>query len=319
MRLFQRKNGFWYYELARGKRYSLKTKDKAYAKRLFNRKKREYLAGRLAELDKGSRITIADFEAKFFTKHSDIADATVAAYELAFKLLADSFGKNTLLTRINIDKFKSDCRARGVKKVSINTYLRHIRTILNKAFEWGELEKRVTINMYRLGRRLPRVLSDDELSKVLNHCWQYDFQMWRIIRFALNTGCRRAEIFGLTWQRVKHGRCSVIGKGNKERTIPLTAQAVGALGPRRDIGPVFDRSISLEQITKRFKRICRACKIEDVHFHHLRHTAATAMLASGMDIYQVKQILGHASVTTTEIYAQIQDAKLAEAMKKLRY
>jgi len=91
------------------------------------------------------------------------------------------------------------------------------------------------------------------------------------------------------------------------------------MGERKDIGYVFVRWNDLSRYTKTFKRIARACGIENVHFHHLRHTAATKMIESGIEINFVKEMLGHSSVTTTEIYTAVVQKKLAEEMKKLRY
>ena len=122
------------------------------------------------------RITIAQFEKRFFLKHTDIADDTVDAYELAFKLLSEAFGKNTLLSRINekkIAEFKALCLARDVKKVSVNTYLRHIRAILNKAHTWGDITKKVKIELYKLPKRHPRILSDKERKAILKKAATY--------------------------------------------------------------------------------------------------------------------------------------------------
>lgn len=111
----------------------------------------------------------------------------------------------------------------------------------------------------------------------------------------------------------------LIGKGDKERTVPLLPGAIEARGEKKDIGPVFVHWRNLARYTKTFKRIARACGIEDIHFHHLRHTAATRMIESGVELSFVKGMLGHSSVTTTEIYTAIVQKKLAEEMKKLRY
>jgi integrase len=84
----------------------------------------------------------------------------------------------------------------------------------------------------------------------------------------------------------------VIGKGNRERSVPLMPAARRAVG-QGDIGHVFRYSHHKDMITKDFKAICRACGIEDVHFHNLRHTAATDKLRSGLRIEYVQKILSN--------------------------
>ena len=143
--------------------------------------------------------------------------------------------------------------------------------------------------------------------------------MYRVIKFALWTGTRREEIANLKWQDIQGNMARIIGKGNKERTIPLLPGAIEAMGTPKDIGYVFVHWSDLARYSKTFKRIARRVGIEDVHFHHLRHTAATQMIESGIEINYVKEMLGHSSITTTEIYTAVVQKTLKEKMKKLRY
>lgn len=321
MRMYRRENGIYYYEIERNKRRSLKTKDPKEARRLYKIIKREVLRGRLAELDGDARITLTEFAEEFFDRHSDIDEDTRSAYGLGIRLLSDSIGGATLLSRVDeaqLRKFKSDCLARGCKKVSVNTYLRHIRAVLYRAHDWGYLKQKPRLEFFRLPKRHPRILAPDEVDLLLVHSAHCHPQMHRVIKFSLWTGARRQEIHSLTWQRVSDTSCRLIGKGDKERTIPLLPAAREALGPIKDIGPVFWQPY-VDQYSKAFKRLARDCEIEDIHFHNLRHTAATQMLASGVDIVHVKEMLGHADLSTTQIYAQVLQEVLAREIQKLHY
>jgi len=323
MRLFKcKKYGYWYYSLRRGHEKSLKTKDKREATKLYNTIRKECLKGRLVHLDGDQRITLKEFKDIFFARHTDIDDDTITAYDLAYRLFIDSIGGSTLLNRISekqITKFKKDCLARGCRKTSVNTYLRHLRGILNKAFEWGNIKKKVPVKPYRIPKRHPRTLTEEERKAILDYSKKSAPEMHRIIKFALWTGCRREEITRLTWQNIHKDTARIIGKGDKERTIPLLPEALKALGPKNDIGHVFIHWANIDRYTKEFKKIARAVGIEDVHFHHLRHTAATCMIESGIDISFVKGMLGHSSITTTEIYTAIVQKQLKEQMKKMKY
>jgi len=322
MKLFKRKNGVYYVWIKRNQAKSLKTRNKAEAQQLLNVLKKSEYKKRLAFLDGQNHTTLKEFKKIFFAQHTDIADDTIRAYDLAFKLLQDSAGENTLLARITesrIDKFKKDCLIRGCKKVSINSYLRSIRVILNKACRWKLLNKRVEFDFLKVGERLPRVLDSKERKAILKYAEKNDYEMFRVIKFALYTGCRRAEIAGLKWQDVQGDTCRLIGKGDKERVIPLVPGAWEAMGTKKDIGYVFIHWIDLNKYSKRFKAIARACDIEDVHLHNLRHTAGTAMLESDIPIETVQQMLGHSDLSTTRIYARIRQEKLKKEMKKFSY
>jgi integrase/recombinase XerD len=320
--MFKRKSGAWYYSLRRGHKKSLKTKDKREATIMYNTIRKEHLKGRLVQLDGDQRITLIEFKGIFFTRHTDIDDDTTAAYDLAYRLFLQSTLGSTLLSRIgekHLDKFKSDCLARGCKKTSVNTYLRHLRGIFNKAFGWGAIRKKIPVKMYRIPKRHPRTLTKKERNAILKYAKENEFEMHQIIQFALWTGTRRAEIANLKWQDVSGDSARIIGKGDKERTIHLLPEALEAMGEKKDIGYVFIHWNDLSKYTKAFKRIARACGIEDVHFHHLRHTAATQMIDSGIELSYVQGMLGHSAISTTQIYTAIVQKTLKEKMKKMKY
>ena len=322
MRMFRKENGYYYYEIERGKKRSLRTKDKREAQQLYSMIKKEALKGRLVQLDGNKRITLSQFKDVFFGRHADIDDDTVDAYDLAYRLFIDSTSGPTLLSRISqkhINKFKSDCLARGCRKTSVNTYLRHLRGILNKAFEWGVIKEKMPIKMYRIPKRHPRTLTEKERNAILEYAKKNNFEMYRVIKFALWTGARREEIANLKWQDTGEDSARIIGKGDKERTIPLLPGAVEAMGERQDIGYVFIHWNDLGKYTKAFKAIARAVGIEDIHFHHLRHTAATCMIESGIELSYVQGMLGHSAISTTQIYTAIVQKTLKEKMKKMRY
>lgn len=320
MRLYRRKNGFWYYEIQRNKPRSLRTKDEREAKTLYKIIKREVLKGRLVELDDDKRSSLSQVKEIFFIEHTDISGDTIDAYDLAIRLFIDSVGGSTLLGRIqskHIQKFKSDCRARGVRKTSINTYLRHLRAFFNKAYDLGYISKKIIVKFFKIGKRHPRLLSREEKIKIYGYAKKHNYPMYRIIKFALWTGCRRSEIYNLRYQDIKSDMAQVIGKGDKERTVPMLPAAIRAVG-KGNIGFVFWHPNDRDKITKEFKSICRACGIEDAHFHNLRHSAATDMLSSGMRIEYVQKILGHESISTTQIYAQILQSDLKKEIQKMR-
>jgi len=317
MKLYRHTSGYWYVRRPDGKRKSLKTRNADEASRIYKAMQRAVLHGKLAEIDSERRATIAEIQTEFFLERSDLAMDTVSAYQLAFRLLIDMLGSSTLITRVTtrrLAEFKQLCRVRGVADVSINTYLRHIRSILNFAYTHKYLKDKVQVPMISIGMQHPRILTREEIDLLLCHAAHCRPVMAPIILFALWTGCRRHEIWSLTWERVKDGYCTVLGKGRRERTVPLLPGAVDAMGLRRDIGPVFWHPTDIDRYSKEFKKLARDCELEDVSFHKLRHTAACNMLASGVELRYVQEMLGHAQVSTTQIYVQVVRDKLKEQL-----
>jgi integrase len=172
--------------------------------------------------------------------------------------------------------------------------------------------------MLRVEKKLPRILTKGEIAKILRYARRNDYQMYRIILFALWTGARRSEILNAKWENYNEGSIKLLGKGNKERTVPLLPMAQFATGTQKDIGRIFRNPRSADTISHRFKNICRSTNVIKAHFHNLRHTAATYFLAAGIDITLVQKILGHAALSTTQIYADVLQERLkAEMWEKL--
>ena len=144
----------------------------------------------------------------------------------------------------------------------------------------------------------------------------------RYVRFALflflyATGARVSEAVGLTWGDCQtladgSGRATLYGKGGRTRAVrvPVAAWAVVDLMRQgRQVGPVFPsrwgRAISRENVDRHLKTLARAAgleRAEAVSAHWLRHSCATHALERGAPIHLVKELLGHASLTSTERY-----------------
>jgi integrase/recombinase XerD len=324
MKIYQRKeSGTWYIRLPGGGKHCLDTKDEREAELLGNAVMKKILNGEALRAESRSRISLSEFRKSYLKDiENEVAEKTQAIYSTSLRMFEQALGGSFQLAAVDEDtikRFIKACKARGVKKVSINTYLRHIRAALRSSTAKRYISAAPTFKMQRPPKRLPRVLSSDEKDILLLHSKHCDPRMHRYIRFGLLTGARRHEIWNLTWQNVHltDDFCRLIGKGDKERTMPLIAGAVEAMGEEKKLGHVFHHFDDVDTITHKFKEIARACGIEDIHFHHLRHTAATDMLAAGMRIEYVQKVLGHSSIAVTQIYAHVLEADLKLEIKKL--
>lgn len=153
------------------------------------------------------------------------------------------------------------------------------------------------------------------------------------------TGARIAELAGLTIERIdrREGTARLFGKGSKERIVPVYPAALQALEHYLSIGrpvliaaahqdasaqgehPLFiskrGRPMDTAALRYRFRVLARAAGLPaDITPHAMRHTFATDLLAGGADLRSVQELLGHASLSTTQLYTHLTPDRLKEAV-----
>lgn len=321
MRLFKR-GKFWHVEFARGKSKSIRTSDEKTARGIFKEMEREYLRGRLVQLD-NRRMTIKEFAADYETHRPGVSKWTLKKDMLSLKLLREAVGNVQLksLSGAKIDEFKRVCLARHAKPQTVNGYLRHIKAALSYAMDNGLIDKRPKIKTVPVDRGLlkDRIVSPANLIKLLEAAKKADVDLWRYFTFLLWTGARRSEALCLQWQDVDldRGVCRLRKtKGRRDREIPLIPAVIETLTPSKDIGPVFMQHHA-DTVSKHFKKAALACGL-GARLHDLRHSAATYMLRSGIALEVVQAILGHEHISTTMIYAHVLDDLKQREMQKMR-
>lgn len=318
MRLFKRGAWFWV-EVARNDRRPLKTKDEKEAKALIRAMEKAQLEGKLIDISGVKRITLKEF-AEIYIKDREghVSPETIKKDVLSFRLLSEVIKSSTPIQTINIKKFTDTWRTihPNTTTTTINGYLRHLKA----AFKWGIYEKIIDeapkIKMYKAKEALPRVLSPDHIKAIFEKAPADDLGYYT---FLLWTGCRRSEGLTLTWDRVNLERqvARVTGKGNKERIVPLHDEIIRQLEPvKKDIGKVFSQ-YHKDTWSKRFHHAASLAGI-NARLHDLRHSAATYMLASGIDVREVQAILGHSQISTTTIYADVLEAMKVKAIHKMK-
>ncbi len=184
--------------------------------------------------------------------------------------------------------------------------------------------------------RYPIYLTLDESERLLNTVLENKNEEYRkrdyaIIMLFLNCGLRLSELSSIDLDKIKdNDTLTVIGKGNKERTVFLNQACIDAINDYLKIRPKEVNDEKALFISKRKNRLSnRAIQhmvdryLEKAGFdtnvystHKLRHTAATLMYKYGnVDIRALQEILGHESVSTTQIYTHIDDDRLRDAIK----
>jgi integrase/recombinase XerD len=181
-------------------------------------------------------------------------------------------------------------------------------------------------------KRLPRYLNVEESKQLLNSIdGQFSERDYAIITIFLNCGLRLSELVGINLNNIKGSTLTVIGKGDKERSIPLNQACMNALEAYMRVRPVNgvkDRNalflssrrqrISKESVQKIVKKYIKAAGLDPDRYstHKLRHTAATLMYKYGhVDIRSLQELLGHESISTTQIYTHLDSNQLRSAVE----
>ncbi len=175
-------------------------------------------------------------------------------------------------------------------------------------------------------KRLPEVLSVDEIARLLEAPDLAHPQAWRdraMLEFAYASGVRVSELTGLRLRglHLDEEFASVVGKGSRERLVPIGRRAIGALSiylretrPRLDRGRSDGRvflnarggPLTRMGVWKILRQHVESAGIEKrVTPHTLRHSFATHLLEGGADLVAVQEMLGHADISTTQIYTHV--------------
>ncbi|MCD6249743.1 MAG: tyrosine recombinase XerD [candidate division Zixibacteria bacterium] len=259
-----------------------------------------------------------------------LAENTISAYRADLMELVRQFPKSTpvKITASDLNKYFADLAARGRRPATLARKVSAVRCLFGYLQERGVVRSSPASG-YRapkLARYHPDYLSVGEIEQILEACKTDPRLAVRdkaIIEVLYGCGLRISELAGLRVGDVEFeaGFLKVIGKGNKQRLVPLGEYARRAIEEYLDdplrkkhlasgSQPVFvNRSgstlsrVGLWKIIR--KLVLRAGIAKSVTPHTFRHSFATHLLAGGADLRTVQEMLGHADISTTEIYTQI--------------
>ena len=230
----------------------------------------------------------------------------------------------------------------SIKRLSSESVYLEIAA-LRAFYRFAENEKLLPVNVAenlslpRRWQRLPKALSNEEISKLLapespatpeGLCGQ------AILELAYASGLRLSELKNLRLEQLHldAGFINVIGKGNKERVVPVGRKAAEALNRFIEAGRpklVTPKSPAAVFLTKRGtpfaavtlwlrikNRVRRAGISRNITPHMLRHSFATHLLEHGADLRVIQELLGHANISTTEIYTHVTGNRLRDIHRK---
>src|SRR5437899_3339096 len=228
------------------------------------------------------------------------------------------------ITRAQIESWRREKMSR-CKPATINRDLSRLRHMLNIAVEWELLEESPMqgIKFLRENNARTRYLSLEECQRLIASCMAPHIRA--MVSVALHSGMRLGEILNLRWRDLDFASGFILvrdSKNGESRHVPMDTIlfALFRAYPRR-VGAdlVFSSSSGgrIVDVRTGFLNSCKRAGIADLHFHDLRHTFASQFVMAGGDLYILKEILGHKSLTMTQRYAHLSPTYKIKAIDRI--
>ncbi len=244
------------------------------------------------------------------------------------------------LTPRHVRRYVAALSSRGAAPSTSARKLAALRALFASQREHGLIAQNPAdlVSTPRRGSRLPRVLSAGEASRLLDSIpgsSPLELRDRAMFEVAYSSGLRAEELVSLGLLDVDHDgeELRVEGKGRKTRVVPVGEPAMAALrdyldrarpalapaaGPAESEAPLFlsrsGRRLSTSDVRRRMRRWTgRAGTAGEATPHSLRHSFATHLLDGGADLRAIQEMLGHASVSSTQIYTRVESARLRSA------
>lgn len=268
------------------------------------------------------------------TKESDEVPLTTSTLELLPELIDQDTVRQY---RLYINRYR-DRKGRELKKTTQNYHILALRAFLRYlSFRGIKSLSPEKVNVAKTGDREITFLQTDELESILNAPNTEHLLGLRdkaLLEVLFSTGMRVSELRALNLEDInfENGEIAVLGKGRKLRVVFLSKNAVYWLdqylkniGYQKEAGtlqkktetPVFiskkNQRLSVRTIERIVEKYAGSAGIlKNVSPHTLRHSFATDLLSAGADVRSVQSLLGHSSITTTQIYTHVTDQHLRE-------
>ena len=267
------------------------------------------------------------------------SDHTIINYTIDLGVFKTFLGDRQIETidHLALRRFLAELRAKNYAKRTIARKLASLRSLFRFLFREGYIKKNpiTAISTPKLDRKLPVFLDVVKIERLLQSPSESDEAGVRdraLLETLYSTGIRVSELVGLDIDDVDiiSGVVKVLGKGSKERVVPIGEPALNAIrkyldtraGSRvKDKDAVFlnnhGRRLTDRSVRRVVDKHIRACSMtEKISPHSLRHSFATHLLDRGADLRSVQELLGHANLSTTQIYTHVTMDRLKSVYDK---
>lgn len=277
-----------------------------------------------------------------------LSKTTIRGYEEFFRTLEKFLTKEKLLStfeRVDVIVLRRFLivLSKTMSSITIEGYYRRLKTLFNFLVREGHLSENplATIEKPKVAKRKIHTFSSDEVYKMLNSFDTDTFiglRNYTLLAFLLSTGVRRSEFIDLSLLDVdlKSDTIRIIGKGDKERLIPisrklkliikrylrvraeyLTKDCKGATSTAFFISRYGER-LRLSGSNSIFQKIKKGLDLKGKRFsaHIWRHTFAKSFLLNGGDVFTLQNLLGHTEIETTKVYINLDTSELRQQNDK---
>ncbi len=293
----------------------------------------------LSAIKNKSTLTVLEYASdlrlffRFISKTRGLCDSTTPFDKINISMLS-----NDVICSVTLEEayaFLVYCRnernndnnSRARKAVAIKRFYKYLE--INGYIEKNKI---AYLESPQTKKSLPKYLTLEQSVMLLQSVdGKFKERDYCILTIFLNCGLRLSELVGINLSHIKdNNTLTVLGKGNKERTVYLNNACINAINAYiavRPVDGVIDRDalfisnqkkrISKQSVQKMVEGYLKKCGLDGMGFstHKLRHTAATLMYQHGnVDPLQLKEILGHENLSTTEIYTHIHNDQLKQAV-----
>lgn len=273
-----------------------------------------------------SKHTLTSYQADI-TDFSDYLETHFGG--IALKEVSHSFVRSWLTTLME----------RGLTAKTINRKISSLKSFFKYHLRTGAIDATPMIKVIspKIGRRLPVFIKEEDTIKLVAALDQ-STEDWKslntkmLITLFYATGMRLSELIGLKEKQIdfSNSQIKVLGKGNKERLLPVSAEVMAMIREYQrlkmeEFEVADDRLLVTEKGKKMYpkyayllvnKILGQASTLDKKSPHVLRHTFATHLMNNGADLNAVKELLGHSSLASTQVYTHNTIEKLKDVHKK---